>query len=89
MYRVLKQVHPGMGISSKAMTILNNLMNDIFERLASEAGRLTKYARRRTLSSIEIQGAVRLVLPRELGKHAISEGIKAVTTYVSNYTTMS
>ncbi|GMY15919.1 late histone H2B.L4-like [Fagus crenata] len=88
-FGVLKEVHPGMGISSKAMTILNNLMNDMFERLASEAGRLTKYTRRMTLSSREIQGAVRLVLPGELGKHAIAEGTKAVTTYVSNNTTMS
>lgn len=36
-----------------------------------------------TLSSREIQGAVRLVLPGELGKHAIAEGTKAVSNYVS------
>ena len=28
-YRVLKQVHPGVGVSSKAMTALNNLMKDM------------------------------------------------------------
>ncbi|KAM3685336.1 hypothetical protein ACJW31_11G110200 [Castanea mollissima] len=83
-FMVLKQVHPGMGISSKAMTIFDNLMNDIFERLASEAAKLSKYTGRMTLSSREIQGAVRLVLPGELGKHANSEGTKAVTTYISN-----
>ncbi|XP_030958735.1 late histone H2B.L4-like [Quercus lobata] len=86
---VLKQVHPGMGISSKAMTIFDNLMNDMFERLASEAAKLSKYTGRITLSSREIQGAVRLVLPGELGKHANSEGTKAVTTYISNNNTKS
>ncbi|CAL8999732.1 unnamed protein product [Prunus brigantina] len=83
-HRVLKQVHPGMGVSSKGMTVLNNLMNDMFERLADEAARLTKYTARKTLSSREIQGAVKLVLPGELGRHAMAEGTKAVSTYVSN-----
>ncbi|KAJ1397772.1 Histone-fold [Sesbania bispinosa] len=83
-YRVLKQVHPEMGISSKCMTILNNLMNDMFERLADEATKLKNYTGHMTLSSREIQGAVKLVLPGELGKHAMAEGVKAVTTYTSH-----
>ncbi|XP_050109602.1 histone H2B.2-like [Malus sylvestris] len=82
-YKVLKQVHPGMGVSSKAMTVLNNLMNDMFEKLADEAARLTTYTARKTLSSREIQGAVKLVLTGELGRHAMAEGTKAVSTYVS------
>ncbi|XP_059627008.1 uncharacterized protein LOC132269782 [Cornus florida] len=82
-YKVMKQVHPDMGISSKAMTILNNFMTDMFERLAGEGAKLTDYSRRRTLSSREIQGAVKLVLPGELGKHAMVEGTKAVTNYLS------
>jgi histone H2B len=84
-YRVLKQVHPDMGISSQAMTILNNLMNDMFEKLADEAAKLKTYTGHMTLSSKEIQGAVKLVLPGELGKHAIAEGTKAVTNYISSY----
>uniref|UniRef100_A0A670J9E0 Core Histone H2A/H2B/H3 domain-containing protein n=1 Tax=Podarcis muralis TaxID=64176 RepID=A0A670J9E0_PODMU len=31
-YKVLKQVHPDTGISSKAMSIMNSFVNDIFER---------------------------------------------------------
>ncbi|KAG2674565.1 hypothetical protein I3760_13G142800 [Carya illinoinensis] len=83
-YRVLKQVHPELRVSSKAMTVLNNMMQDMFERLAEEAAVLSKYTSRKTLSSREIQGAVRLVLPGELGKHAIAEGSKAVTSFMSN-----
>ncbi|XP_027348245.1 histone H2B-like [Abrus precatorius] len=83
-YKVLKQVHPEMGISSKCMTILNNLMNDMFERIAYEAAKLKDYTGHMTLSSREIQGAVKLVLPGELGKHAIAEGVKAVITYTSH-----
>uniref|UniRef100_A0A8D2MX81 Core Histone H2A/H2B/H3 domain-containing protein n=1 Tax=Zonotrichia albicollis TaxID=44394 RepID=A0A8D2MX81_ZONAL len=32
-YKVLKQVHPDTGISSKAMGIMNSFVNDIFERI--------------------------------------------------------
>ena len=39
-YKVLKQVHPDTGISSKAMGIMNSFVNDIFERIAGEAVRL-------------------------------------------------
>jgi len=82
-YRVLKQVHPETGISKRSMSIMNSFINDIFERLATEAGKLGKYNSRATLSSREVQTAVRLVLPGELAKHAVSEGTKAVTKYSS------
>ncbi|KAG6417660.1 hypothetical protein SASPL_119844 [Salvia splendens] len=36
LFKVMKQVHPEMGISEKAMVILNNLMVDMFERLADD-----------------------------------------------------
>merc|ERR1719378_1545865 len=45
-FKVLKQVHPDTGITSR-----------------------------------DIQTAVRLILPGELAKHAVSEGTKAVTKY--------
>ena len=83
-YKVLKQVHPDTGISSKAMSIMNSFINDAFERIAVEAGKLVRYNKKGTLSSREIQTAVRLILPGELAKHAVSEGTKAVTKYTSN-----
>ena len=83
-YKVLKQVHPDTGISSKAMMIMNSFVSDIFERIAGEASKLAKYNKRSTISSREIQTAVRLLLPGELAKHAVSEGTKAVTKYTSS-----
>ena len=44
-YNVLKQVHPDVGVSSKAMSIMNSFVNDIFERIASEASRLALQTR--------------------------------------------
>ncbi|EMD35383.1 hypothetical protein CERSUDRAFT_85378 [Gelatoporia subvermispora B] len=82
-YKVLKQVHPDTGISNKAMAILNSFVNDIFERIATEASKLASYSKKSTISSREIQTAVRLILPGELAKHAISEGTKSVTKFSS------
>ena len=97
---VLKQVHPDTGISNKAMAILNSFINDIFERIATEASstctprvsaraclisgyfaELASYSKKSTISSREIQTSVRLILPGELAKHAISEGTKSVTKF--------
>ncbi|XP_045145798.1 histone H2B type 2-E1 [Echinops telfairi] len=83
-YKVLKQVHPDISISSKAMSIMNSFVNDVFERLAAEATQLAQYSGRTTLTSREVQTAVRLLLPGELAKHAVSEGTKAVTKYISS-----
>jgi histone H2B len=77
------QVHPDNGISSKAMGIMNSFINDIFEKLAQEAARLARYNKKPTITSREIQTAVRLILPGELAKHAVSEGTKAVTKFTS------
>jgi len=83
-YKVLKQVHPDTGVSNKAMSIMNSFVNDIFERIANESSKLASYNKRSTITSREIQTAVRLLLPGELAKHAVSEGTKAVTKYTSS-----
>jgi histone H2B len=82
-YRVLKQVHPETGISKRSMHIMNSFINDIFEKIALESSKLVRYNKKHTLSSREVQTAVRLLLPGELAKHAVSEGTKAVTKYSS------
>merc|ERR1739844_669592 len=42
-YKVLKQVHPDTGVSSKSMSIMNSFVNDLFERIAAEASQLAHY----------------------------------------------
>ncbi|XP_043926912.1 histone H2B 1.1-like [Protopterus annectens] len=71
-YKVLKQVHPDTGISSKGMNIMNSFVSYIFERIAGEASRLAHYNKRSTISLREIQTAVRLLLPGEPAKHVVS-----------------
>ncbi|XP_069752317.1 uncharacterized protein [Narcine bancroftii] len=76
------KVHPDTGFFSKAMSIMNSFVNDIFSRISGEASRLAHYNKRSTISSREMQTAVCLLLPGELAKHAMSERTKAVTNRV-------
>ena len=83
-YKVLKQVHPETGISTKAMNIMESFVNDLFERIAAEASKLARYNRQSTILPRDIQTAIRLLLPGELSKHAVSEGTKAITKYTAS-----
>ncbi|KAJ2239496.1 histone H2B, partial [Coemansia sp. RSA 454] len=66
-----------------ALSIIKAFVNDIFERIATEASKLAAYNKKSTITSREIQTAVRLLLPGELSRHAVSEGTKATTKYVA------
>nr|AFY23218.1 histone H2B [Hematodinium sp. SG-2012] len=86
--KVLKTVHPNSGgdnsrcnLSSKSMGILDCLAHDLYDRLSEEAIRLTRRQKKRTLTSLEMQTATRLVLPGELAKHAMGDGTKAVLNF--------
>jgi hypothetical protein len=60
---------------------MNSFVTDIFERIAREAAKLDNMNDRNTSGSLEVQTAVRLVLPGDLAKHAVSERGKAVAKY--------
>lgn len=83
LHKVLKITHPEMRISRKAMSIMDSLMHDLFERLGAEAGKLATYQKKRTLTAKEMQVAVRLLVPGELSKHAVVEATKAVAKFNS------
>ncbi|KAG0431941.1 hypothetical protein HPB47_021255 [Ixodes persulcatus] len=65
-----KQVHPDTGVSSKAMSIMISFMNDMFEGIAAESSRLAYCNKRSTITSQEIQKAVRLPLS-EMVRHLL------------------
>ena len=76
-FRLLKLVQPNNTISSKAMSIMNSLVNDLFHRVAKEASLVAQRNAKATLSWREIQTAVRLLYPGELAIHACAEGVRA------------
>ncbi|KEJ82684.1 Histone H2B [Oxytricha trifallax] len=80
-FRVLKQIHPEIGISKRSMAIMNSFIRDILDKVCNEASGLSKMKKTLTISSKDIQCAVKLLLPGELSKHAASEGTKALAKY--------
>jgi histone H3/H4 len=76
--RTLKGINKKFTLGSKTKVIINSFVNDIFDRLATKAADLARVNKKKTLGSRELQTAVRLVLPAELARHAMSEGTKAV-----------
>lgn len=83
-YKVLRTQNKDLGITKKSMNIMDQFCMDVFERIASEAGRLARYGKRQTISAKQMQFACQLCLPGELAKHANSEATKAVTRYNNN-----
>uniref|UniRef100_A0A3B4T4N6 Histone H2A/H2B/H3 domain-containing protein n=1 Tax=Seriola dumerili TaxID=41447 RepID=A0A3B4T4N6_SERDU len=63
---------------------LNSFVNDIFERIACRGVSTGSLQQALHPSPQGDQTAVRLLLPGELAKHAVSEGTKAVTKYTSS-----
>jgi histone H2B len=81
-YRVLKQIHPQLGMSRKGMEVMDDMMFDLFERFAIEAGKLTTHSKTVTMGRREIQSAVKLLLPTGLLQtNTLHEGHKAMVTY--------
>jgi histone H2A len=90
--KVGKQVHPNLGIGYDALTQLNAFINllgnllvfkglDLLGSHVRISNKNSTVADKSTLGSREIQSAVKLIMPGELSKHAISEGTKALTKY--------
>merc|ERR1712086_488808 len=83
-YKVLKNIHPDIGISKKAMGVMNSFVVDLFDRVALEASKLARYHGKKTLSSNDIQSAVKLILPGDLAEHAVAEGTRALNKFGSS-----
>ena len=83
-YRVLRQTAPETGISGKSMRVMESFCEDMFERICTEAARIARYNKKRTIAAPTIQAACKIVLPGELQKHAISEGQRAVQRFTIN-----
>mmetsp|Transcript_36575 Transcript_36575/g.67022 ORF Transcript_36575/g.67022 Transcript_36575/m.67022 type:complete len:145 (+) Transcript_36575:84-518(+) len=81
-HRVLRQIHPKGSMSVKAMDIMNSFCNDIFDKIATESNRLLRTSKHKTLRSIDVETAVKLLLGGgELSRHAVSEASRAVSKF--------
>ncbi|XP_048191294.1 histone H2B-like [Perognathus longimembris pacificus] len=83
-HRLLKKIHRGLRLSQQMIYILDSFVNDIFKCIASEAGRLAHKTNRSSISSRDIQAAVRLLLPANLSKLAVIQATKALLRFSQN-----
>jgi histone H3/H4 len=60
---------------------MNEIVKSTIMDIGKVANGLVHIANKKTITRREIESAVNIVLPGKLAKHAISEGIKAVTKY--------
>lgn len=56
------------------MGIMNSFIYDTFDRIATESAKLVKLNKGKTLKIRDVRSAVKLILPGEVGRHAVSEG---------------
>ena len=79
----LLSLHCLLGINSQPLYsyVVSTLLFP--QKIAEETSHLARVNKKPTVTSREIQTAVRLILPGELAKHAVSEGTKAVTKFTS------
>jgi len=80
-HRVLKQVHPDTGMTGDAMSCIDNAIRIVIKKIMFGVNRLQLHSQKKTITSREIQSAVRLIFPGEIAKHAVSTGTKAVVKY--------
>jgi len=67
------------------MMMMDSFVADMFHRIAEEAQTLVSRSSRTTMNVRDVQTAIRLVLPGELQKHAVSEGTKSVVRFPGAY----
>jgi histone H2B len=77
-YKVCRHISPDATFSKTGMMVMDHFCKDMFDKIAEEAQRLVAYRGKKTMTSNDIMGAVRLILPGELADHAITEGTNAL-----------
>ncbi|KAM4701856.1 histone H2B type 1-A-like [Discoglossus pictus] len=82
--KVLKEVFPSVTMSEDATTLVHHVIKEFLNRVLNACTQLVHYSGRKTLSSRELQAAVRLILPKGLAKSAVNEATKSVAQYIMN-----
>ena len=84
-YRVVKQVHPDIGITVEAMNVMRSLVDYLAISILKRTKALMQLGKRQTVSSKEIRTGTQLSSPEEFGKYAAGAGARAVTMYNASF----
>ena len=76
-YKILKQVHPTVGIANMAMTVVNSFVVDVFRRISKDAVQLSG----EKVTEYEIENAVEAIIQGELKSQSLSQGNQALRNF--------
>ena len=72
-FKVLKQVHPEIGMSKRAMTVMNGFVHDTLDHIVNAASNIVKYNERSTMDARASQCHSKLVFHGGLSMYAVTE----------------
>jgi histone H2B len=79
--KVKKQIHPDLKISKSSMKIIDSFIEDFFSRICKESSNLMMSLGNKSLRAEDVIAATNLVIPGELGKHAVGEAKIALQAF--------
>ena len=68
-------------MKKSTMSTMNSVVNDLFDRIAREAGNMCKFQKRQTMSAATVRLACKLVMPKEIFDHADTGASTAVKKF--------
>lgn len=84
-YKLLKCVAPELSISVLSMNIMNSFVEDLLDRIVSEASNLVHYTKKSTMRYDDIIAATKLIITSpQLCDHAIDMARRTVQYTESN-----
>ena len=63
------------------MTIMDNILKDMYERIVGEAAKFMKVDKRQTLTDKDISSSIKILFENDLAAHADQEGTRALKKY--------
>ena len=82
--KVLAKVHPGSKIDRPSKLMMNDILNQLNQRLSKLAVKMCDHASKKTVSAGDVQTATRVALTSNLAKHAVNSAVKSVKLYTDN-----
>lgn len=84
-FKLIKMVHPDLGVSAKSMAVFNSFANALIDRMADVIGDALQHTGKKTITPKLVHYAINMMFSDELAKHAHSEASKSITKYTSSH----